>query len=244
MTVSSGTVQVSAGTVTVSSGTVQVSAVTGTVTVNSHNVTSGTASNLLAEVRQGTASNLLATVSGTVTVSSGTVQVSAGTVTVSSGTVQVSAGTVTVSSGTVQVSAVTGTVTINALAAGTAYVGHVAVHNELGTYYSGTTTVAPSYAAISFSSTGDNTIIDGTASKKIYILSGVIMSSTVNNARFWTVSTAGTALSGAMALPAGGGFQIPWTPCGAIATNATGVAVILNISAASTVGGWVTYVVV
>lgn len=211
-----------AGTVTVHSGTV------GSVLVRS-----GTAGNMVVQavvtsataafVQQGTAANLKATVT------------QAATVIVHSGT----AGSVLVRSGTAA--------NLKAevvLVASTVTVGHAVVHNELGTYFAGTATVAPTYAAVSFSSTGDNTVIAGSASKKIYVLSGVIMSSTVTNMQWWNVSTAGTVASGVMAVPAAGGYQIPWTPVGAIATNQTGVALILNLSAASTVGGFITYVVV
>ena len=136
-----------------------------------------------------------------------------------------------------------GSLNVN-MAAGTTTVGHTVVHNELNTYFAGTTTVAPSYAAIAITASGDNTVVTGVASKKIYVLSGVLMSSTVTNLKWWTVSTAGTALSGVMSVPAQGGYQIPWNPVGAIATNQTGVALILNSSAASIVGGFITYVVV
>jgi hypothetical protein len=266
VTVSSGTVQVSSGTVTVHSGTAGFvlvrsgtaanlqATVTQAATVTVHTGTAGSA-----VVRCGTAANLLSTVSGTVTVSSGTVQVSAvtGTVTVNAHAIStVSAGTVTVSSGTVQVNTGTaGQVQIRsgtasnvlctaAVTAGTSTIGHVVVHNELKTIFAGATTVAPQYAAVAISASGDNTVVSGVASKKIYVLSGVLMSSTVTNLKWWAVSTAGTALSGVMSLAANGGYQIPWTPVGAIATNQTGVSLILNSSAASTVGGFVTYVVV
>lgn len=211
------------GTVTAVSGTAAnlLSQVSGTVTA-----VSGTAGNLLATVSQGTAANLLATVScGTAanllaTVSSST-----------------AADVLTVSQGTA--SRLNATVVVTA---GTAVMGQCIVADNVTALYNGTASISPLYAVIATTATGDNTIVSAVASKKIYVLSGVLMANAATNVKFWSTSSAGTAITGLMCLPASGGFQIPYTPVANFATQATNQALVLNMSAAATLGGWITYV--
>ena len=62
------------------------------------------------------------------------------------------------------------------------------------------------------------------------------------NLQWFSGTTAGTAVSGVMCLTANQGYTIPYMPIANFATLATGVAITLNSSVATTVGGWVTYV--
>ena len=205
-------------------------------------VSCGTASTLLAQVSQGTAANLLATVTcGTAANFLTTSTVSCGTAgnllaTVTCGTAANMLTTSTVSCGTAANLLSTAT-----LAAGTANAGAV-ISYPGNLFFNGTANVTVSYAAVAFTASGDNTVVAGVTSKNIYVLAGLVVASAVTNVKWWSTSTAGTALTGLLTLAPNVGFQIPYCPFANFATPSTGQALVLNTSANGTVGGWIVYV--
>jgi hypothetical protein len=97
------------------------------------------------------------------------------------------------------------------------------------------------FASISASSSGDNTVVSADATRRIRVLSYVVVSAgTVNVA--WK-SGAGTSLSGAMPLVANTGVASPiGTPSGGwLLETATNQALVLNLSAAIAVTGHLSY---
>jgi hypothetical protein len=104
------------------------------------------------------------------------------------------------------------------------------------------TIVTPQFAVINVSSSGDNTIVPLVTSKIIRVLSYVIVADAAVAAKF-TNGTAGTALTGAMALSANGGIAAPFSPVGHFQTGA-GIALVLNLGAAIGARGHLTFVAV
>jgi len=104
-------------------------------------------------------------------------------------------------------------------------------------------------AAISVSAAGDNTIIAGVAGKVITVVA-LILSNNVATAQNIIIKdgTGGTALSGAIALPVGsvgGGpaFILPPDPTvDWFQALVAGNSLVLNLSAATAVGGVIWYV--
>ncbi len=224
----SGTITAT-GTVTAVSGTAAnlLAQVSGSVTA-----VSGTAANLLVTANCGTAANLLTTS----IVSCGTAANLLTTSIVSCGTAANLLTTSIVSCGTAA-----NLLTTALLTPGTAVVG-VTISPAATGIYNGTASLTVSYAAIAFTASGDNTIVSGVASKNIYVLSGLVICSAITNLKWWSTSTAGTALTGLLTMAANVGFQIPYCPLGNFATPSTGQALVLNTSVNGTVGGWIVYV--
>lgn len=96
------------------------------------------------------------------------------------------------------------------------------------------------YAVIDHATSGDNTIVAAVASKKIRVISGLIMAAAAVNVRFES-GASGTALTGQMNLAANAGFIIPYDPGGNFET-AAGSLLNLELSGAVSVDGWITYV--
>lgn len=94
----------------------------------------------------------------------------------------------------------------------------------------------PSVAVIDISTSGDNTIITGTATKKIRIYSLVFVSEGTVSI---TLKDGATAISGAMAFSANMGFSENFWP--APITLSSGNAFVINLSAAVAVRGFVIY---
>jgi hypothetical protein len=100
----------------------------------------------------------------------------------------------------------------------------------------------PQYAPVAASAT-DNTLVAAVAGKKIRVIALVLVASGgANNARFES-GTAGTALTGVMNIGANGQLILPANRAGWFETAA---ATLLNLelSAATAVGGMLTYVTV
>jgi len=100
------------------------------------------------------------------------------------------------------------------------------------------------YAAISASSSGDNTIVAAVTGQKIVLVSYVVVAA--GDVSVTWKSGASTSLSGAMALAANGGAAPgagPLTPAGVagLLETAGGEALVLNLSAAVSVGGHIAY---
>lgn len=96
---------------------------------------------------------------------------------------------------------------------------------------------APKYALISSAASGDNSLVALVASKKIRVLSYVIVADAGVVAKF---RSATTDITGAMALSANGGVSAGFNPYGHFET-AAGVALNLNLGAAIGVRGHLTY---
>jgi len=98
--------------------------------------------------------------------------------------------------------------------------------------------ITPKFASISVSSSGDNSIVAAVTSKKIRVLSYVIVADAAVAAKFRNGTT---DVMGAASLSANGGIAAPFNPAGHFETAATTV---LNLNLASAVGvrGHLTYV--
>jgi hypothetical protein len=102
------------------------------------------------------------------------------------------------------------------------------------------TVVTPKFAAISASSSGNNTLVSAVSSKKIRVLACVIMSNGTVNAKFQD-GAGGTDKTGLFYMVANTGFALPYNPVGWFETSATTL-LNLNLSAAIAVGGVLTYI--
>jgi hypothetical protein len=102
------------------------------------------------------------------------------------------------------------------------------------------------FAAISTSSSGDNTIVAAVTGQKIKVLNYVVTNSVATAQAVTWKSGASTSLSGAMGLPSsiGGGIAMAGTG-GEVPSLATaaGQALVLNLSAATAVAGHIAYIV-
>lgn len=126
------------------------------------------------------------------------------------------------------------------LQAGTNLIGKVANSPDTTTIYDGTTAATPKFAIIDHAVSGDNTIVAAVASKKIRVLSGLLIASAAVTVRFES-GASGTALTGQMQLAANAGFQIPYCAVGNFQT-ATNTLLNLELSGATSVDGWIVYV--
>jgi hypothetical protein len=127
-----------------------------------------------------------------------------------------------------------------ALAAGTNLIGRVSSSDETSTIYSGTTALTPKFVIIDAASSGDNTILAAVTSKKIRVVSLVLVSAGTVNVRFES-GAGGTALTGQMNLVANTGFVLPYNPVGWFET-ASNTLLNLELSAAISCDGCLTYV--
>lgn len=104
---------------------------------------------------------------------------------------------------------------------------------------SGNDQVTPKFAAIAASSSGDNTLVSGVGSKKLRVLSYVLMSNGTVNAKFQ--SSTGGDISGLLYMVANTGASSGFSPVGHFQTVA-GEDLQLNLSGAVAVGGHLTYI--
>lgn len=126
------------------------------------------------------------------------------------------------------------------LSAGNNLVGQVAAGLQVASLFNGTTALTPSYAPITASSSGANTIVAGVTGKRIYVLRWSLRANGTVNAQ-WQDS-ASNNLSGPRYLTqyaSDGGSYCP----ASIYQTATGAGLVLNLSAAVAVGGELTYVI-
>jgi hypothetical protein len=106
---------------------------------------------------------------------------------------------------------------------------------------SGATSLTPKFAAISASTSGDNTIVAAVTGKKIRVLAYNLMGAGAVNARFQTAA-AGAYLTGLKYIAAaGGGISAAFNPVGWFET-AAGDLLNLELSGAVAVGGEIVYV--
>lgn len=97
------------------------------------------------------------------------------------------------------------------------------------------------FAPISFSTSGDNTIVSSTTGKQIRVLRLSLVCAGVT-VLTWKSSVAG-AISGPMSFVANTGISEPFCPKGLMQT-AVGESLVLNSSQAVSVGGTLTYILV
>jgi hypothetical protein len=120
---------------------------------------------------------------------------------------------------------------------------YVIAHQETGSIYQNGTAIAPAFAAISGSTSGDNTLLAAAgASNKIRVTSLYLVSAGTTTVRFES-GAGGTALSGAMSLVANTGFVLPHNPNGWFETAANTL-LNMELNAAVQVSGGFSYIVV
>jgi hypothetical protein len=100
------------------------------------------------------------------------------------------------------------------------------------------TVVTPKFASISVAASGDNSVVAAVSSKKIRVLSYVLVADAAVAVK-WRNGT--TDISGAMSFAANGGAAPGYCPVGFFETSAT-AALQLNLSAAVGVRGHLTYI--
>lgn len=104
---------------------------------------------------------------------------------------------------------------------------------------SGNDQVTPKFAVIAASSSGDNTLVSAVASKKIRVLSYVLVANAAVNAKFQ--SATGGDISGLLYCAANTGASSGFSPVGHFQTAAN-EDLQLNLSGAVAVGGHLTYI--
>lgn len=100
--------------------------------------------------------------------------------------------------------------------------------------------LTPKFAAISASSSGNNTLVAAVTSKKVRVVALALVGAGAVNAKFQS-GAGGTDLTGLFYLTYGGGIVLPFNPVGYFET-ASNTLLNLNLSAATAVGGCLTYV--
>lgn len=128
----------------------------------------------------------------------------------------------------------------SAIPAGTNLIGRVSSSAETSTVYNGTTALTPKFAIIDAATSGDNTILEAVASKKIRVLAAFLISAGTVTVRFES-GAGGTALTGQMNLVANSGFNLPYCPTGWFET-ASNTLLNLELSGAVSVDGCLVYV--
>lgn len=118
--------------------------------------------------------------------------------------------------------------------------GELPVAQQTNRLMNGTSALTPKWAVIDHATSGDNTIVAAVATKKIRVLSLVLVASGTTTVRFES-GAGGTALTGQMALIANTGFQLGFNPLGWFETSA-GALLNLELSAAVSVDGVLCYV--
>ncbi len=116
--------------------------------------------------------------------------------------------------------------------------GYVIAVNPDGTPI-GNDALSVLFSPVSAASNGDNVVVSATGGKRIRVVCGAIVASGSVNVQF-TDDPAGTALTGVMNFVSNSGVQIPYAPSGNFQTS-VGKALVLNLSGAILVGGWITY---
>ena len=111
---------------------------------------------------------------------------------------------------------------------------------DTSTIYNGTTSLTPKFATITASSSGASTLVAAVTSKKIRVISYVVVASAAVNIKFQSHVTP-TDKTGLLYLAANGGVSGAYAPTGHFETIA-GEALDINLSGAVAVGGHLTYV--
>ena len=93
-------------------------------------------------------------------------------------------------------------------------------------------------AVISYSTSGDKTVIAAVAGKRIVVTGALVV---CGAAVTLTFKSGSTAITGPMGFPANGGFGRDARPDGYLFRTDAGQALVLNLSADAAVGGCLTY---
>lgn len=110
------------------------------------------------------------------------------------------------------------------------------------TILNGSTSLTPKYASISFSTSGDNTIVAAVASKKIRVLSLFMVANTNVTVTFQSDNGVGsTDITGAIGLINVHGFVLPYNPVGWF-ESLSGELLNLSLSSSVQVSGSLVYV--
>ena len=134
-------------------------------------------------------------------------------------------------------------VNVGAALAASRTVDSVAATQTVDRLMNNLTAVTPTFAAISAASSGNNTIVAAQGTSNIILVHQVLLvASGAVTVRFESGAD-GAALTGQMALPANGGFVIPFSPVGWFKTAANTL-LNLELSGATQVSGVVGYTVV
>lgn len=155
----------------------------------------------------------------------------------------VSTGNGTAGTGTLRVSIAsdsTGQVALASQPARTATTDTITAKLATDAIQNGTTALTPKFASISTASSGNNTLVAAVTSKKIRVLSLILISAGSVNVTFQS-GAGGTGLTGAMALTTNSGFTLPFNPVGWFETAVTTL-LNLSLSGAIQVSGCLTYV--
>lgn len=152
----------------------------------------------------------------------------------------VTAGAGAVAAGTLRATLASDDPAVVSLAALVADTDTVNVGQDSSVMFLGATSVTPKFAAISASSSGDNTIVTGVTSKKIRVLAFRVNGSAAVNWKFQ--SSTGGDITGLFYCVSGGQGEIgAFSPVGLFQTVA-GEDLQLNLSGAVAVGGYVVYI--
>lgn len=120
------------------------------------------------------------------------------------------------------------------LPAGTNLLGTIVGFHATNSVYNGTTAISPAFAAIAAATSGDNTLVAADATKKIRVLSLMILAGAAGDIYF-TSAAGGTVIFGGstnkIKLSANSGFVLPFSPVGHFETAANQL---LNLNASST----------
>jgi len=111
---------------------------------------------------------------------------------------------------------------------------------ETSAIYNGTTSLTPKFATITASSSGATTVVAAVTSKKIRVISYVVVANAAVNIKFQSHVTP-TDKTGLLYLAANGGVSGAYAPTGHFETI-SGEALDINLSGAIAVGGHLTYV--
>lgn len=116
----------------------------------------------------------------------------------------------------------------------------MAVSQQVNQLMNGNTALTPKFAAISASSSGNNTAIAAVASKTLYIHGMALVANAAVNVKFQS-GAGGTDLTGLFYLAANTGFVLPFNPVGWFKCLAVNTLLNLNLSGAVAVGGCLIY---
>ena len=103
--------------------------------------------------------------------------------------------------------------------------------------------VIPISAVVSAASAGDNTLVAATSGSRILVLSAALVASGGANTIRFESGAGGTALTGQMDIADNGQFILDFSPAGHFET-AKSALLNLELSAATSVAGVITYVVI
>lgn len=132
----------------------------------------------------------------------------------------------------------TDVITVQGIASGVPQ--RVSATHETSAIYDGTTALTPKFAIIDAATSGDNTLVAAVTSKKIRVLSLMLVAAGTVNVRFES-GAGGTALSGQMQLTAQTGFALNYSPVGWFETGSNTL-LNLELSGAVSCDGLLVYV--